>query len=63
MESDPTKIKINQYCEKCGCKMVIKQNKSTGMYFLGCTGYPNCKVTRPLPEDIKMRLAGAERML
>ncbi len=36
-------------CEKCGKKMVEK----TGRFgkFLACPGYPECKNTKPMPED------------
>jgi DNA topoisomerase I len=33
-------------CEKCGEPMVVKWNKAGR--FLGCSGYPDCKSTRPL---------------
>lgn len=36
-------------CEKCGRNMVIR----TGRFgkFLACPGYPECKNTKPMPED------------
>jgi len=34
-------------CEKCGREMVIRQSR-TGEEFLGCSGYPNCRHSRPL---------------
>ena len=36
-----------EVCDKCGSPMVIK----TGRFgkFMACTGYPECKATRPLP--------------
>ena len=38
-------------CPTCGKKMVIR----TGRYgkFLACSGYPKCKTTRKLAEDVK----------
>jgi DNA topoisomerase-1 len=44
-----TETATDQICEKCGKPMVIK----LGRYgkFLACTGYPECKNTRPLNED------------
>ncbi len=44
-----TETATDQVCEKCGKPMVIK----LGRYgkFLACTGYPECKNTRPLNED------------
>ena len=36
-------------CEKCGRNMVIKSSKFGK--FLACPGYPECKNTKPVPED------------
>ncbi len=36
-------------CEKCGSKMVIRSGRFGK--FLACPNYPNCKNTKPLPED------------
>jgi len=38
-------------CDKCGRNMVIKQGKFGR--FLGCSGYPECKNTKPLDTGIK----------
>jgi len=35
-------------CDECGKPMTVKQSRK-GM-FLGCTGYPDCKATAPLPK-------------
>lgn len=39
----------DEICEKCGKPMVIK----TGRFgrFISCTGYPECKTTRPILKD------------
>lgn len=42
VESDVT-------CEKCGRKMVEKSSRYGK--FLACPGYPECKNTKPMPED------------
>ena len=44
-----TEEKTDEVCEKCGQPMVIK----VGRYgkFLACTGYPDCKNTKPLNGD------------
>lgn len=44
-----TEVATAEVCEKCGKPMVIK----TGRYgrFLACTGFPECKNTKPLPES------------
>ncbi|MBQ0083447.1 MAG: type I DNA topoisomerase [Clostridiales bacterium] len=36
-------------CEKCGRKMVVKSSRFGK--FLACPGYPECKNTKPMPED------------
>ena len=36
-------------CQKCGEKMVIKWGRNGR--FLACSAYPECKSTRPLPEE------------
>ncbi len=36
-------------CEKCGRNMVIKSSRFGK--FLACPGYPECKNTKPVPED------------
>lgn len=36
-------------CEKCGSHMVIKWGRNGR--FLACSAYPECKSTRPLPEE------------
>jgi topoisomerase IA-like protein len=37
-------------CDKCGAHMVIRSGR--GGSFLGCSGYPNCRSTKPLPDDL-----------
>ena len=36
-------------CDKCGSPMVIKWGRNGR--FLGCSSYPDCDFTRPLPEE------------
>ncbi len=42
-------VQSDVVCEKCGRTMVVK----TGRFgkFLACPGYPECKNTKPVPED------------
>lgn len=42
-----------------GHDMVIRKNKETGHEFLGCSQWPSCNHTEPLPMDIIMRRKGA----
>lgn len=51
---DGKKVKVpavesDVVCEKCGRKMVVKSSKFGK--FLACPGYPECKNTKPVPED------------
>lgn len=51
-------------CEKCGAPMVIKVSRHGR--FLGCSNYPDCKFTKPLPsvgEKIKKEPVIAEGIL
>ncbi|NLE29236.1 MAG: type I DNA topoisomerase [Phycisphaerae bacterium] len=41
---------VNISCSECGKPMVAKRFR--GRTFLGCTGYPECKTTMPVPPDI-----------
>lgn len=42
----------NEMCGECGKPMALKTSR-WGSQFLGCTGYPECKTTRPLTKDQK----------
>lgn len=42
-------VETDVVCEKCGRKMVIKSGRFGK--FLACPGYPECKNTKPMPED------------
>ena len=42
-------VETDILCEKCGRKMVIKSSRFGK--FLACPGYPECKNTKPVPED------------
>ena len=53
-ETDAKRIKIepektDQKCEKCGKEMVIRQGRFGK--FIACSGYPECKNTKPLVEE------------
>lgn len=41
-------IKVN--CEECDMPMAVKWAR--GKSFLGCTGYPKCKTTQPMPPGV-----------
>lgn len=42
-------VESDVVCEKCGRKMVEKNGRFGK--FLACPGYPECKNTKPMPED------------
>ena len=44
----------SKFCENCGRPMVPKRGRF-GM-FLACTGYPECKTTRPLNDEKPMEI-------
>jgi DNA topoisomerase-1 len=41
---------IDEKCEECGSPLTVKFGR--GRAFLGCTKYPKCKATRPLPPGV-----------
>ncbi len=58
--ADPLKdgAEVDKGCIECGAKMVIRSRGSDGAKFLGCSNYPTCKHTEPIPQDLVMRLMG-----
>ncbi len=42
-------VESDVICDKCGRKMVVKSSRYGK--FLACPGYPECKNTKPVPED------------
>ncbi len=52
LEGKRVKVPVEEtdiVCDKCGRKMVIKSGRFGK--FLACPGYPECKNTKPMPED------------
>jgi len=43
---------VNKTCGECGKPMVAKKGRGRRGGFLACTGYPACKETEPIPDDI-----------
>lgn len=55
-EKDMEKVTIiyeGENCPACGLPMQIKTSR-WGSQFLGCTGFPECKTTKPLTKDQKV---------
>lgn len=53
---------ITKACPKCGQLLTIRRNRKDDSEFLGCTNYPECTYTEPLPETIKLRRQGYKDM-
>lgn len=56
------KITITKACPTCGSPMVERTNRQNGSTFLGCSRYPECEATAPIPESVKLRRAGQRDM-
>ena len=50
---------IAKNCPECGELLTIRRNRQTRQQFLGCVGWPACEYTEEMPEDVRLRLAGA----
>lgn len=46
-------------CAECGAPyMIIRENSHNKTRFLGCPNYPQCRGTRPITEELRMRALG-----
>jgi len=43
---------IDLKCSECGKPLVAKRGKGAKGGFLGCSGYPECRHTEPIPDDV-----------
>ncbi|MCR4404341.1 MAG: type I DNA topoisomerase [Candidatus Acetothermia bacterium] len=48
----PFRVLTDQECDKCGAPMELRFWK--GKAYLGCSRYPECKNTKPLPEGVEV---------
>lgn len=55
-------MKIVKACPKCGQPLIIRRNHESGEEFLGCSTWPECRHTEPLPESIRLRRQGQQDM-
>ncbi len=55
----PKPIPTEIPCDECGEKMLIREGR-TGK-FLGCSGYPKCKTTKPMTDDLLAVVAAEEK--
>lgn len=46
-------------CPQCGSPIVERTNKASGHPFWGCSQWPECSFTQPIPADVWMRRQGA----
>ena len=46
-------------CADCGQTMVVRMNRERQSEFLGCSQYPTCTNTQPIPEWLRLKKAGA----
>lgn len=51
-EMEKVQILTEHECPECGKPMALKTSR-WGSQFLGCSGYPDCKSTKPLTKDMK----------
>jgi len=41
-------------CPVCGSDLVIRVSRASHKQFIGCTGYPKCTMSYPLPQNVKV---------
>ena len=56
---DELSRQIARRCPKCGGEMVLRTNKANGEPFFGCSEWPHCGFTEPVPEYVRLRQMGA----
>ncbi|TVS00216.1 MAG: hypothetical protein EA406_01395 [Rhodospirillales bacterium] len=45
----PTPPPTLSKCPRCGSATIVRENSQDGEYFIGCTDFPGCRWTAPLP--------------
>ena len=55
-------VMITKPCPRCGKPLVERVNRETQKPFWGCSQYPQCTYTQPVPESVKLRKAGQRGM-
>ena len=55
-------LSIKSNCPNCYRPMAIKRNRQNDTRFLGCSGYPDCTYTKPLPESVQLREKGYKEL-
>ena len=49
---------FERYCPRCRSLLVIRTNRANQSQFFGCTSWPECEFTEPIPEYVKLRRQG-----
>jgi ssDNA-binding Zn-finger/Zn-ribbon topoisomerase 1 len=49
-------------CPLCGHEMVVRINRETGTEFMGCSQFPKCPATQPLPAYVYVARAGGQQL-
>lgn len=50
---------IALHCTACGGQLIERENRQNGGRFLGCSNYPQCAHTAPIPAFVYQVRAGA----
>jgi ssDNA-binding Zn-finger/Zn-ribbon topoisomerase 1 len=53
---------ITKRCPDCGAKLMIRTNRQNDSHFIGCTTWPECTHTEPIPQSLHLRLEGAPEL-
>lgn len=51
-----------KHCPKCGSDLVMRTTNDTGLPFLGCSNFPQCRYATDLPTSMAMRAMGAPEL-
>lgn len=54
-----TTVEITKHCPECGRELKIRTNRQNGSQFISCSGFPECRYSESISENLKMELAGA----
>jgi len=50
---------LERSCPRCKSPLLIRTNRASGNQFFGCSAWPECAHTEPIPEYVRLRQAGA----
>ena len=55
---------VSVTCPQCGptVRLIVKESSINGSQFLGCPNFPNCRYTQAISEDLKLKLAGYQKL-